>query len=206
MKKIALWSLFAVCVLTVPVVAMLRRPKPHLELPTYGEVPAFTLVDQDGLKFGLADLRGQVWVADFIFTSCASACPRLTGEMHALQVHLLDRGDAQRTRLVSISVDPERDTPRKLREYADQVGVVGRRWKFLTGPAKDIEDAVVNGFKQGIDREKDPGQDTFTILHGTKMVLVDAMGRIRGYYDSNDAAEMARLREHLAALVDRGGV
>src|SRR6476646_4148322 len=145
MKRIALWSLFAVCVLTVPVVALMKRTKQAVSLPQYGEVPAFSLVDQDGLKFGLEDLRGQVWVADFIFTSCASACPRLTGEMRKLQVDIMDRGDANRTRLVSISVDPERDTPKKLREYADQVGVVGRRWKFLTGPAKQIEDAVVSG-------------------------------------------------------------
>jgi protein SCO1/2 len=206
MKRAVSWSLFAVCVLAVPVVALTHRSQKAAALPVYADVPPFQLVDQDGQAFGTADLKGQVWIADFIFTSCSSACPRLTEAMRDLEVHLVNRGEANPTRLVSITVDPERDTPVKLREYADQFGVVGRRWKFLTGPTDRIQKAVVDGFKQGVEKEKDPNAPNgFTILHGTKMVLVDALGRIRGFYDANDHEEMAKLREHISLLLERGG-
>src|SRR5207253_7891202 len=125
-----------------PVLPMLLTG-PTVDLPDLGQLPSFALVDQDGKPFGAAEVRGKVWVADFIFTSCSDACPRLTARMRSLQ----DRLDpAERIGLLSITVDPERDTSAKLAEYARLSGARSSSWKFLTGSQADVERTVVNGF------------------------------------------------------------
>jgi protein SCO1/2 len=142
-----------------------------------------------------------VWVADFVFTGCSEACPRLTGEMAKLQKLVAGKGG--KVQLISISVDPDRDTPERLKAYAAGFRADPQVWKFLTGPAKQIEDAVVNGFKQGISKDPDPSEkDGFAILHGTRFVLVDQSGQIRGFYDAQDSSDMARLRSHLLGLIE----
>jgi protein SCO1/2 len=197
--------LFAVILLAVPATATLlaRAHRPHLG--RFGRVPAFALVDQTGARVASGDLDGKVWVVDFVFTSCSSACPLLTGELAKLQTHLQNRGGDGRARLVSISVDPERDTVERLAAYAAGFRADPRLWKFLTGPSSEVQDAVVRGFKMGMSKEKDDSADGFTILHGTKLILVDAHGEIRGYYDTHDAQEMAHLRADLDGLLSDGG-
>jgi protein SCO1/2 len=201
MKRSWLWNGFAVVMLSIPVVAMVARAQ-RPKLPSFGSVPAFALVDQDKAPLTRAMLDGKVWVADFVFTGCSLACPRLTDEMARLQTFVAQRGD--RVALVSFSVDPERDTPERLHAYAAGFHADTRQWKFVTGPAKQVEDAVVNGFKQGMTKEPDPDEkDGFSILHGTRFVLVDQHGEIRGFYDAQDAAEMAKLRTHLLQLLNQ---
>lgn len=173
----------------------------HESLPTYGAVPAFTLVDASGARFDSAALDGKPWVADFIFTSCPEVCPRMTEEMARLQSWLINRALDGRVRLVSVSVDPARDTPAALRQYAAQFRAQPRTWIFLTGDQKTIEDAVVRGFKIGVSRERDDSQDAFAIVHGTKFVLVDGKRQIRGYYDPNDRESMGKLRRDLEELM-----
>jgi protein SCO1 len=185
-------------VISTAAVAMLRR---RVELPRYGVVPAFTLADGAGQPFGSTQLDGHVWVADFIFTTCPEVCPRMTEEMSRLQSCLVNR--SLDVRLVSVSVDPERDTPEKLRAYAHQFHARPDTWTFVTGSQQQIEDAVVRGFKIAVSREKDDSQDGFAIVHGTKFVLVDGKRQIRGYYDANDQESMAKLRNDAEALVDR---
>ncbi len=205
MKRPWLWSAFGALLLAVPVAATLAA-RTHKGPPHLGRVPDFALVDQTGAPFVGRDLDGKVWVADFVFTSCSSACPKLTGEMARLQRYLQNRGQDGRTRLVSISVDPERDTPERLAAYAAGFHADPQFWKFVTGSSAQIQDAVVRGFKLGLSKEKDAeAADGFTSVHGTKMVLVDAHGEIRGYYDADDAVQMARLRDDVAGLVERGG-
>jgi protein SCO1/2 len=123
--------------------------------------------------------------------------------MSRLQGWLVNRGLDGRVRLLSVSVDPERDTPEKLRAYAQQFHARPGTWTFVTGSQKTIEDAVVHGFKIAVSREKDDSQDGFAIVHGTKFVLVDGARQIRGYYDASDGASMAKLRADAQALVDR---
>jgi protein SCO1/2 len=200
-----LWSAFGALLLAVPVAATLTA-RAHKGPPHLGRVPDFSLVDQTGARLDGRDLDGKVWIADFVFTSCSSACPKLTGEMARLQRYLQNRGQDARTRLVSISVDPERDTPERLAAYAAGFHADPQFWKFATGSSQAIQDAVVRGFKLGISKEKDPdAADGFTIVHGTKMVLIDARGEIRGYYDADDAMQMAKLRDDTIGLVERGG-
>jgi protein SCO1/2 len=149
-----------------------------------GTLPAFTLTDQASRPYGTRELEGKVWVADFIFTACQEACPLLSQRMQEL---------ARRTKhlgpdfhLVSISVDPDRDTPARLAEYAARYGANPVRWSFLTGTADALEAAVTGGFKVGMGREAvtpDGGGPTFfEIFHGENLVLVDRRLRIRGYF------------------------
>lgn len=200
MRRAVIISIAAIVLGSTAAVAMLRSRA--VDLPRYGEVPAFALTDAAGQPFGPAQLDGHVWVADFIFTSCPSVCPRMTEDMAKLQTWLVNRALDGRVRLVSISVDPGRDTPARLVAYAQQFHARPGTWTFATGSQQAVEDAVVRGFKIAVNREKDDSQDAFAIVHGTKFVLVDGKRQIRGYYDSNDAAALAKLRDDLSALVD----
>ena len=117
-----------------------------------GTLPAFTLTDQRGQPFGTRELAGRVWVADFIFTSCQEACPLLSQKM--AEVGRRARKLGPDFHLVSISVDPARDTPARLAEYGARYGANPIAWSFLTGPADAIEAAVEGGFKVGMGKEK----------------------------------------------------
>ena len=200
MKRALVVAVIAFGVASTAAIAMLRART--VELPRYGEVPAFALHDSAGQPFGTAQLDGRVWVVDFIFTTCPEVCPRMSEDMARLQTWLQNRALADRVHLVSVSVDPDRDTPEKLRAYAAQYHARPGTWTFATGSQQAIEDAVVRGFKVGVSREKDDSQDGFAIVHGTKFVLVDGKRQIRGYYDTSDTVAMGKLRDDLAALAD----
>jgi protein SCO1/2 len=166
-------------------------------VPVYWDLPSFVLIDQDGQPRSAADLRGAPWVADFIFTRCAGACPRMTARMSRLE-----REIPSGARLVSITVDPENDTPAVLKQYAAGFGA-GPRWWFLTGSRTDLYRLAVDGFKLEamevpLDDQKAGGDGPF--LHSSKLALVDGDGRVRGYYDSTDEDAMARLAVDLRAV------
>ena len=120
-----------------------------------GGLPAFTLTDQRGQPFGSRELAGKIWVADFIFTSCQGVCPLLSRThgrgRQAARAHL-----GPDFHLVSISVDPERDTPARLAEYGARYGANPIAWSFLTGPEQAIQATVVEGFKVGAGKERSP--------------------------------------------------
>ena len=143
MKRLVIAGLL-VAVVSTAAIAMLRR---KVELPRYGAVPTFTLADGAGQPFGTQQLDGHVWVADFIFTTCPEICPRMTEEMSRLQTWLINRGLDGRLRLLSVSVDPERDTPEKLRTYAHQFHARPDTWTFVTGP-QQVRDLVHCGARE----------------------------------------------------------
>jgi protein SCO1 len=167
-------------------------------LPTYGNVPDFTLTDAAGKPYSATQLDGHVTVLDFIFTTCPEVCPRMTSEMKRLQTWIVERGVA--VKLVSVSVDPARDTPAKLAAYAKQFDAQPGLWTFATGSQQTIEDAVVRGFKIAVQKSDDD-TDAFGIVHGTRFVLVDGKRQIRGYYDPNDAESMHKLQSDAVALL-----
>jgi protein SCO1/2 len=153
-----------------------------------GGLPAFTLTDQRGQPFGSRELAGKVWVADFIFTACQGACPLLSERM--AEVGKRARHLGPDFHLVSISVDPERDTPERLAAYAARYGANPIAWSFLTGPEQAIQATVVDGFKIGAGKERraagaDGGAGFWEIFHGEKLVLIDRQMRIRGYFDAS---------------------
>jgi protein SCO1/2 len=169
-----------------------RRGAP---LPTLGEVPPFSLVERSGRPLTRDGLRGAVWIADFVFTRCSGTCPMMASAMSRLQVAL---EDAPRVRLVSVSVDPEYDTPEVLREYAQGVAADSARWLWATGEKEAIFRLSREGFRLGAEEEGVEGGEE--ILHSQSLVLVDAAGRIRGYYDGMDEAAVGRLIEDARRL------
>ncbi|MGC4092460.1 MAG: SCO family protein [Polyangiaceae bacterium] len=165
-----------------------RRQPP---LPDLGLVPPFALQNQDGKGFGSSELHGRVWAAAFMFTRCPSVCPRVTRFMRKLQTSA--GAEHVTLQLVSISVDPENDTPAVLKAYAQQYGAELGSWAFLTGDFEAIKRTSVEGFKLALDGRADPNQKDYGIIHGSHLVLVDGSAHIRGYYRSEDDVEAARL-------------
>ncbi len=176
----------------------IRLPPP---LPVLSQLPAFTLTDQENQPFGSEQLKGRVWIADFIFTRCPTICPVLTGRMGELQHRTRNLGDA--FRLVSFTVDPEFDTPSVLAAYAKSHRVSPRRWSFVTGAPEDVKRAVVDGLKTSMGKEA-PDGDLASIFHGTHLVLVDQKLRIRGYYDTDQPGTLDTVLRDAGMLVNRG--
>jgi protein SCO1/2 len=167
--------------LMMVMVSLWVREQRRLNAPigVFGQVPRFTLVDQDGRRVSDGDFARTPWVADFIFTNCEETCPVLTQEMQRLQVRLRARGLGSAARLASFTVDPANDTPPRLKAYARRFDADLASWSFLSGTSDEMQAVVERGFKQVDARSADEG---FGIIHGTHLVLVDGAGRIRGYY------------------------
>lgn len=171
-------------------------------LPIYKTVGEFDLTNRDGSTVTPAELAGKPYVADFIFTSCPGVCPVLSKRMQEFAATV----PQDEVNLVSVSVDPETDTPNVLEAYA-QKHQAGDHWYFLTGSREDIHRLVKDGFQLVLDdtanRAENPdipeGQEP--IVHSNRFVLVDAEGRIRGYYNAFDAEELKQLRTDLDQLL-----
>jgi protein SCO1 len=165
----------------VEVVALQQRT-----VSSYGTVPSFQLVNQNAQPFGSAQLAGKIWIADFIYTTCPGPCPMISSRMSELQKPL-EKTDV---RLVSFSVDPEKDTPQVLRGYAEKLQADPARWNFLTGPKSAIYKLSHDGFKLAVS---DGSDEQGIPVHSTRMVLVDRHGQIRGYYDATEADAVTKL-------------
>lgn len=126
-----------------------------------------------------------------MFTSCAGTCPVLTKNMAELQESFADRGELH---FVSVTVDPETDTPEVLERYASKYSADTSRWHFLTGSLEDIHELAVKGFKVGSVDEP--------IFHSNRFILVDEDGSIRGYYTGTENLEMLRLRGDIDSVLE----
>lgn len=194
------WLAFVLAIGSWPLVWSLRTPLPP-PLPVLGTLPSFELTDQQGKPFGSKDLEGKAWVASFIFTRCVTVCPAITAQMTRIQARTTQLAPA--FHLVSISVDPDYDTPERLHAYASAHRATPRAWTFLTGPTGRVKDTVVNGLKVAMGKERgDDGAEE--IFHGSHLVLVDQRGRIRAYYDSGEEKVVDRVVRDAALLVNRG--
>jgi cytochrome oxidase Cu insertion factor (SCO1/SenC/PrrC family) len=190
MLNIGVASMFAVIVGTILMIVIRGAPSrvSAMEIPVVGSVPDFSLIEANGTPLRRADLLGKVWIAGFVFTRCAEACPLLMRHEVKLQAQLPVRDDL---RLVSFSVDPDWDGPKVLTEYAHTFGADQSHWLFLTGDKKQIYRLTIDGFHLAA-QDGDPAKE-MPILHSTKLVLVDRHGAIRGYYDSSDEDDMQKL-------------
>jgi protein SCO1 len=173
--------------------------KPLEGLNRYGTVPEFSLVERSGKAATLADLRGSIWIADFIYTTCQDTCPMQTAEMAQLQEQWKDRAGLK---LVSFSVDPETDTTEVLSRYADRYKADAQRWLFLTGAKEEIGRLVQEGFRLSAVALPVDGNVSSVIMHSPRFVLIDKQAQIRGYYDSRDPQAMQRLKADVATLVN----
>jgi protein SCO1/2 len=184
-----LWkaTLIAIPIVTLALLLWLRQLEVHAlrqrTVSSYGSVPEFILINQDGKNFGSADLRGKIWIADFVYSTCPGPCPMISSRMSELQKPL-EKTDVH---LVSFSVDPAKDTPQVLRGYAEKLQAEPGRWDFLTGPQSTIYNLSRNGFKLAVGEEKG------VPVHSTRMILVDRHGDIRGYYDAAQADAVTKL-------------
>jgi protein SCO1/2 len=170
------------------------------QLERYGQLPSFTLQSQQGREFTDRDLRGRVVVVDFIFTSCPDVCPLLTEQVNVLRKELPH--DAPLS-FVSVSVDPEHDTPERLRAFAAQHGAVADNVWFLTGPNDQVKKVVTQGFKQAMEAQPTRAGAPRNVLHGTHFVLVDRSGEIRGFF-ANDSAGQTELKRAVLSLLSEG--
>jgi protein SCO1/2 len=184
-----------------PVIWTLKTPVPA-KLPVLATLPAFQLTDQRGRPFGSKELEGRAWVASFIFTRCTTICPNITAKMTRIQERTRNLGTA--FHLVSFSVDPEFDTPERLEAYARLHRASPRLWSFLTGPEAEVKEAVVSGLKIAVGREQSDDGRFEGIFHGSHLVLVDQRGRVRGYYDSDDAGVVDQVVRDAGLLANRG--
>jgi len=145
---------------------------------------SFRLTEKSGREITQADLAGDVWVAAFIFTRCPASCPRISAVMKGLQGPLADAG----VRLVSLSVDPEYDTPAVLTAYAKALGADPDRWWFLTGRESEIHDLILDRFhitvKKNDKTVADPSIEAVT--HSNRLVLVDRGNMVVGVFDSDE--------------------
>ncbi len=155
----------------------------HAGLPSYSTVPAFTLTDQSGSPFDSASkLGGQVWVADFIYTTCPGPCPRMSSQMHEVQTALEGKDGF---RLVSFTVDPANDTPPVLAAYATRFSAKSGTWFFLTGAEADLHHLSRNVFMLG--------DINGSLEHSTRFVLIDRASHIRGFYLTSEPDAITRL-------------
>ena len=164
------------------------------------EVGNFTLTNQLGESFGLADLKGKVWVADIVFTSCAGPCPEMMRRMAEIQAAVPSN---QPVRFVTLTTHPEFDTPEVFRRYGQRFGVQPERWHLLTGSKKQIAKAAVDGLKfTALDKEpaqQENPNDLF--IHSTIFVLVDKKGRAREVFESDVPEVKPRLLNAIERLV-----
>jgi protein SCO1/2 len=187
MKAVTIFG--ALTIASVAAVTWFRMQHQTPPLPVLGQVPDFALVERSGESVTLASLRGKVWLADFVYSTCPGPCPAITTNVAALQGDALAIGPD--VRLVSFSIDPAKDTPEVLRKYAEAYGATDR-WLFLTGDPAKVETLVTKGFMISIARPE--GQP---IIHGTHLALIDRSGRIRAFFEGTNAEQRPKI---LAAL------
>ncbi|MCE9616259.1 MAG: SCO family protein [Lentisphaerae bacterium] len=174
-------------------VTLRREPAPVAleDLPKLEPVAAFTLTDASGAAIGLEQFKGKLWTANLFFASCTSICPPLTRNLAKLQVAV---GAGVDFDLLSVSVDPEHDTPGVLAAFAAQYQADTNRWHFATAARETVQALAVESLHLGAQGEP--------VNHSPYVVLVDRDGIIRGYYDGLEAEAMARLAADLKRLAN----
>lgn len=175
-----------------------RAPVPAIAQGEDPPVPAFTLTDHTGAAVSKdgARLGGKVWVVGFIFTRCATVCPRVTQAMVKLQ-HEVASPDV---RFVAISVDPTHDTPQVLRDYGRDYGI-DDRWVFLTGDKARVYELIEQGFRLAVDEAPADVPVAMKFVHSDRLAIVARDGTVRRYVRSTEAESVATAPSLVAALL-----
>lgn len=173
-------------------------PKLPIETNVKEKVADFSFINQDEQPIGLDDLKGNWWIADFIFTNCTTACLPMSANMSMLQERISEEGLA--VQLISFSVDPDFDSPEVLQEYGEQYGADFSRWNFLTGyDFNTIKQLSVKSFRAFL-QAPDDGSDQFT--HDTRFFLVDPDGNIVKGYNGLESVSVEEIMDDLLTLHD----
>lgn len=177
-------NLFCIFLLSISLIALTACSSNDIPNAKNWEIEDFSFIDEQNQSLSREDLKGKVWIADFIFTSCDNVCLPMTANMSKLQKMLKEKG-IQNVELVSFSVDPEVDKPDVLTSFGNRFKVDYTNWHFLTGyKQKEIEQFAMNNFKTIVAKP----ENTEQVTHGTDFYLVDQKGKIIQSY--NGAAEM----------------
>ncbi|UYZ21572.1 SCO family protein [Mesobacillus jeotgali] len=166
--------------------------------PLNWEINDFTFENQNGKKVGMEDLNGEVWVADFIFTSCETVCPPMTANMDILNQKLKKEG-INNIKFVSFSVDPDVDTPDRRKDYMERYDINPDKWHFLSGYSQQtIEDFALKNFKTIVKKPENDDQ----VIHGTSFYLVDKDGVIVKDYPSLSDVPFEQMIEDIKILLN----
>lgn len=159
-------------------------------------VQDFTYTNQESKSYGMKDLEGKVWVADFIFTNCEDVCLPMTSNMSKLQ-EMAKKEGIKNLEFVSFSVDPIVDTPEVLTKFADQFQADTENWNFLTGfTQQEIEEFAVKNFKTLVKKPEQQDQ----VIHGTDFYLVDQEGTIKKYYTGLNEIPLDEIMDDIKTL------
>jgi protein SCO1/2 len=174
------------------------------KLPYYGQIADFTLTNQEGQVTTLADLTNHVWVADIIFTRCAGPCPHMTAQMKSLQDKL---PNDTLTKFVTLTTDPDYDSPAILKRYGQHYDADFSRWIFLTGTKSEVANLAAGSLKLGSTpiAPKDQLNAADLFIHTTIFVLIDKHARLRGVYETGgqDVDWQDKVRPKLLADIRR---
>lgn len=162
----------------------------------FHKIPNFSLTDQDSTKFDLKKIEGDIFVADFFFSTCGGICPKMTSQLTRVQERFKD---VPHLKILSITVDPENDQPKVLKSYASRYKAKSGFWYFLTGESENIYkiakvDFMLNAMDSNVASQED-------FVHSDKLVLVDKNRVIRGYYDGTNPEEVDRLMVEIDILL-----
>jgi protein SCO1/2 len=174
---------------------MIQPPANPAVPQKYWAAPDFVLTERSGQTLKLADLAGKVWVADFFYTTCPGPCPMMSSRLSDVQREL---GSEPDLRLVSISIDPEKDTTDVLKLYAERFKATDR-WLFLTGEKAAIYGLARDGFKLPIADAASPGEQ---ITHSTRLILIDRTGTVRGFYEATGETGVRDLVRDIRKLLE----
>ena len=182
--------------------SLVKYSRQHRQpLPVVGTVADFTLTNQDGKVTTLADLTNHVWVADIIFTRCAGPCPIITGHMKSLADAL---PKTSRARLVTLTTDPDFDTPAVMKKYGERFGADFSRWTFLTGTKAEI--GALGGRSLKLSAVPVPPADQANaadlFIHTTIFVIVDKHAQWRGSFETvGDDVDWTNVQQRIVAAV-----
>ncbi len=197
--RFVLWGGLAIVLLGIVAVAAWswrgENDLPAVPLPIGPTIPEFSLIGTDGNVVTQADLRGSVWIADFIFARCSGPCPTLSARMQSLQAALADLPEVK---LVTFTLDPKNDTPAVMADYAKRFHADTKRWWFLTG---DDEATVHNLVEKGLKQTVIPAKDDQPIIHSVYIVVVDKAGRIRSAHDGLEATSKRLILRDVKTLL-----
>jgi protein SCO1 len=192
------WTLLIA--ISLGIAAAYYSQKAGNQLKVLRHLPDFALTNQLGKTISLSSLRGEVWLANIIFTRCPGPCAKMTRQFAEIQAALPKDKPVQ---LITLTADPEYDTSFVLKNYAERFGVDSANWHFLTGPKKEIYRLALNGLMLAV-QEKTPDEklsEDDLFIHSTLFVLVDKRGNVRSFYESTDEGVNERIMGDVKQLL-----
>lgn len=161
----------------------------------YPVIPAFSLTDQDSLTVTPQTFNGKIYVADFIFLSCPTICPKMNDNM--LQVYHHFKND-DRVNFLSHSIDPKHDTIPRLKAYANSLDITDDKWRFVTGNQDTIFRLAEKGYYASVVKDT---ADATNYIHSGGFFLIDTQRHIRGVYNGTDKEAMQHLIKDIQTLL-----